>query len=598
MENRKKLISEISDMFNRDTQRNIFKNYIEYVRFPFFKNFEKDIKINFTFPIIFIVGQNGSGKSSLLQALYGAPKGYSLGKYWFTTALDPIKDLENNRHCLIYSYKSEYSKQEVEVLKTRIHRQNNPDYWEPSEPLKKYNMVKPKDYDTREVSKSKDRWNQLNKKVYHMDFRYILSAYDKYFYFTPLRKTKNLNKKQDFIRKYSKKLKEAFSFGKEIKYYERKIKKPIKLANNEVNIINTILGKQYTEILISEHNLYENNEGFTILFVTEHKNRYSEAYAGSGESAVVKLVNEIVNSEAYSLILLDEPETSLHPLAQKKLIEFILEQVKIKKLQVIVSTHSPDIIEDMPKEAIKLLYENPDSGKINVMENVYFENAFSFIGRTLSDKKIILVEDKLAKFIVEAVLKDINEEDFFEVKYFPGGESRLKQEFWLVYSKEEDKKHFIILDGDQRKEKIEVKNLSDSDKSVENLKNLVKNITNEDIKFATDGSGNELQKIDLMLKYIEYHNKNVFYLPKNIPEEIIWDDEVVKKSDFKDDEKKNIFSKKNYKEKFKLYVEYDIGESDTYSIEVAQKKFIKRWIDKKNKDYDEVKETLISIKES
>jgi hypothetical protein len=36
---------------------------------------------------------------------------------------------------------------------------------------------------------------------------------------------------------------------------------------------------------------------------------YSEAYAGSGEIAVVKLVHDIVKAKNCSLILLDEPET-------------------------------------------------------------------------------------------------------------------------------------------------------------------------------------------------------------------------------------------------------------------------------------------------
>ena len=56
-----------------------FSNYIEYIRFPNFKNLEKNTKIDFEFPLTFFVGKNGGGKSSTLQSLYGAPKGNSLG---------------------------------------------------------------------------------------------------------------------------------------------------------------------------------------------------------------------------------------------------------------------------------------------------------------------------------------------------------------------------------------------------------------------------------------------------------------------------------------------------------------------------------------
>lgn len=54
-------------------EKNVFKNYIEYIQFPFFKNLMPGTRINFTFPITILVGKNGSGKSSTLHALYGAP---------------------------------------------------------------------------------------------------------------------------------------------------------------------------------------------------------------------------------------------------------------------------------------------------------------------------------------------------------------------------------------------------------------------------------------------------------------------------------------------------------------------------------------------
>ena len=137
MSSREENIRSISTMFEADGNRNVFKKYIDYIRFPFFKSFEPNLRVNFNFPITFLVGQNGSGKSSLLQALFGAPEGNSIASYWYNTALDPIKDLKNNRHCFIYSFKTEFTKTQVEVLKERIQDKDkntqiiNPDYWEP-----------------------------------------------------------------------------------------------------------------------------------------------------------------------------------------------------------------------------------------------------------------------------------------------------------------------------------------------------------------------------------------------------------------------------------------------------------------------------------
>ena len=597
MENeRNKLIETIKQMFESDTQRSIFQKYIEYIRFPFFKNFEKDLKVNFNFPITFIVGQNGAGKSSLLHALYGAPKGKSVAEFWYTTDLDRIQDLKNNRHRLIYSYKTPVTKQDVEVIKMRIHKKNNPDYWEPAEPRMSDGMKKLKNYSAPDESEaSKDRWNQLDKPVYHLDFRYSLSAYDKYFYFGVKPNTKTIKSKQDLIRKYAPKLRKSFDENKQTAYYSRKVFQIFEISEKEKIIIKDILDKDYSEIKFMEHNFYDKNKGFAIRYKT-HSATYSEAYAGSGETAIVKLIHDLHSAEEYSLVLLDEPETSLHPSAQKRLMKFILEKIKEKKLQVVISTHSPDIIEGMPPEAIKILYENIESGKIEIIENVYPENAFIHIGRTFTDKKTIIVEDKLAKMLVEAVLKKTGDIELFDVIYFPGGVSQIKQNEMVVYSKEENSHHFVIFDGDQNNGKQDIDDLTDNDKKPEKLEELINDLVGERIKFSFNSNATDEEKSDIMLKYIDYHNRNIFFLPKNIPEEIIWNDEVVCVSDFSENDKNQIINENDFKKKYVLYAKYEYDSDMADDIESVHKKFIKRWIENSNEDFEKIKSIIENIK--
>jgi len=602
MEKKKsKLLSEIKKMYENDSNRNVFKKFIEYIRFPFFKNFENNLKVNFSFPITFIVGQNGAGKSSLLHALYGAPKGKSVEEFWYTTDLDPIKDLKDNRHCFIYSYKTEFTKQNIEVLKIRIQNRDkktgkiNPDYWEPSRPIKKYGMADfPDSFDKREATKT--RWKLIQRSVYLMDFRYSLSAYDKYFYFGSKPNTKTLKSKQDIIRKYAPKLRRAFDDEREISFYSRRVSKINNLTNEVKDRIEYILGKKYAETKLIEHNFYDRNTGFAIRYKTD-KISYSEAYAGSGETAIVKLVHDLMNAKNYSLVLLDEPETSLHPLAQKKLINFILKQIKKKKLQVVISTHSPDIIEGMPKEAIKIFYEKQDTGKINIIEDVYPENAFIHIGRSITDKKVIIVEDSLAKMIVEKVIEQKGDSKLFEVEHFPGGESPIKQNEMTVYSKEDNSKHFIVFDGDQKKEKIDVSTLSDKDKETAILAEKIKELVDEKIKFSVDSNASDEQKKDLMLKYIKYHHGNVFFLPKNIPEEIIWDNGVLERADLTKGQKDKIKTEEDIKKKFNLFAKYSFGENSAEYQTKAYEYFLIKWIKKENSDYSKIKKIINNIKE-
>jgi ATPase involved in DNA repair len=97
---------ELIDVVRKLKEDKVFEKYIDNIYFPYYKNFEEFSKITFDFPLTVIVGKNGSGKSSILHALYGCPKGKNPANFWFSTATDPIIDGngKNNRHCFVYSF--------------------------------------------------------------------------------------------------------------------------------------------------------------------------------------------------------------------------------------------------------------------------------------------------------------------------------------------------------------------------------------------------------------------------------------------------------------------------------------------------------------
>ena len=98
------------------------------------------------------------------------------------------------------------------------------------------------------------------------------------------------------------------------------------LSENTVKRIGKILNKEYTDIRVAEHKLYR-NMGTSVYMKNKYEMGYSEANAGSGEIAVVQLVRRIEKAKDYSLVLLDEPEVSLHPGAQENLKEYLLEAI-------------------------------------------------------------------------------------------------------------------------------------------------------------------------------------------------------------------------------------------------------------------------------
>ncbi|WP_190809535.1 ATP-dependent endonuclease [Flagellimonas sp. S3867] len=576
-----------------------FKYYIDFIRFPYYRNIEIDTRINFDFPLTVFIGQNGCGKSSCLHALYGAPDRYTPYKFWFDTKVDPVKyyDEQRKRHSFWYSFNEKG--QTKEVIKARIKRKNDPNYWETSRPLAWAGMR------TRVDKNERDK--PITKNVVYLDFRSELSAFDKYFYFGNLKNSRARNK-QEYLRRKSSSLNNLFT-GKKNKIYSstRTLNEPIEnLSPLELEWISYVLGRNYVSGISVLHELFR-NEGYSVLFQTDFA-KYSEAVAGSGEMAVVRLVREMLAAQKYSLILLDEPEVSLHPGAQERLKLFLLEQIKLKKHQVVLTSHSPSIVKGLPKEAIKVFYQNPRNGRFLISENFSPEEAFYHIEFPITNKKNIFVEDILAQEIVTGVLEKMGDatKNLFNVRFNPGGESVIKKEFISVFCREENTENFIFFDGDQSPDfpHFDWQSFTASDINVTYLKKKIKEQTTEDIRFSVDGGakgGNQKQQLKLLKSYLDFYLTNVFYLPKSIPEDIIWNQEFAVNqiraliSD-KNNEDKLIAELEiisDMKKKFAFVTKIILGDSNSDSILSVQRQFIQRWLNHQNEDFDTI-QNLIS----
>jgi len=58
----------------------------------------------------------------------------------------------------------------------------------------------------------------------------------------------------------------------------------------------------------------------------------------------VLLYELIFNTDPNTLVLIDEPEISLHVTWQKEFINDLIEIIELQKIQVITATHSPQIV--------------------------------------------------------------------------------------------------------------------------------------------------------------------------------------------------------------------------------------------------------------
>jgi predicted ATP-binding protein involved in virulence len=89
----------------------------------------------------------------------------------------------------------------------------------------------------------------------------------------------------------------------------------------------------------------DKKEGF--FFVTDKGDRLSPRDLSSGEQHELIMLYELLfKAEAGSLILIDEPEISLHVGWQSQFLQELLEITKLADLDILMATHSPDIIQD------------------------------------------------------------------------------------------------------------------------------------------------------------------------------------------------------------------------------------------------------------
>src|SRR5207253_9763943 len=82
---------------------------------------------------------------------------------------------------------------------------------------------------------------------------------------------------------------------------------------------------------------------------------YSKFHQGAGESAALDLLGALQHVPNNALILIDEAEASLHPKAQRRLMQTLMWLCRTRNLQVILSTHSQYILEELPPEGRVLL---------------------------------------------------------------------------------------------------------------------------------------------------------------------------------------------------------------------------------------------------
>ncbi|NJL41904.1 MAG: ATP-binding protein [Leptolyngbyaceae cyanobacterium SM1_4_3] len=300
-------------------------------------------------------------------------------------------------------------------------------------------------------------------------------------------------------------------------------------------------------------------------------------FAGSGESAATLLVHNILQAPEKSLILLDEPETSLHPRAQQRMLEFIAHQAVRKSLQIVIATHSIYLAKKLPQNAIRVLVLEQD-GTVTVRTDLSADEALHEID-TLPAGKTILVEDERAKHIVISALKlaSSHASKDFQVLVRKGGTSQIYLDI-QAYANSERKDVFVIFDGDHKPtENIPQDGALPQGES--DLDKLIQEITRGNNK---KGPKLNFTDVDERTRYIRFFRRSVHFLPEQTPEHLVWDEDAAKEL-LEQDLPQEILQAQDFKQRLRLLSERIPGSDPDVIFKNLLTKLLKSGSQRKSK---------------
>ncbi|MFT5324884.1 MAG: hypothetical protein ACI8P0_002750, partial [Planctomycetaceae bacterium] len=366
------------------------------------------------------------------------------------------------------------------------------------------------------------------------------------------------------------------------------------ISDAELEILRYILERDYESGTVLRHSLFRGHEGWTIQFKTPALSEgYSDAFAGSGESAAALLVHKLIATPKRSLVLLDEPETSLHPRAQRRLLEFMAHYAMEKSLQIVMATHSIYLADkELPQSAIRVL-EPTSNGHIHISTSHSANEALHEID-TATFGKILIVEDERAKHIVLSALKSASTMAANEIQVVvrDGGTSRIFRDI-QAYANAGRDNIFVMFDGDHRPNS-ELPSDAALPQGKRELNKLIREFTKGPNK---SGPGLDFVNEGDQTRFVKFFRSNIRFLPGATPENLVWNEDAALRllNQFEIDLlPMSIRDEPDGKERIKLLAAQVGGFSDEATFQFLVAQFLSRT----STEHQELDETLRYIRQA
>ena len=173
---------------------------------------------------------------------------------------------------------------------------------------------------------------------------------------------------------------------------------------------------------------------------------YSGYHAGAGQMTVAEFLK--LDPPRDSLLLIDEIETSLHPRAQRRLVRDLAELCRERDIQIVVTTHSPYVLAELPLEA-RIYLMMGQTGR-HVMTGVSPEFAMTKMDEFPHPECEVYVEDQRAATILREIIVAHSRGLIDRCQMIPFGQANVGRMLGLMVSQRRfPRPSCVFLDGDQ-----------------------------------------------------------------------------------------------------------------------------------------------------
>jgi predicted ATPase len=211
---------------------------------------------------------------------------------------------------------------------------------------------------------------------------------------------------------------------------------------NKVKRLSGIMGRHYDGAKMA---LTDIDAKRFVPVLSQEERAYSGFHQGAGETTIAEFLR--VDVPEYSLVLIDEIETSLHPRAQRRLIRDLAERCRDKQVQIILTTHSPYILEELPLEARAYILES--GGVRQTVAGVSPSFAMTKMDDEPHPEIDLYVEDEAAAAMLNEILARYSPASVHQSKIIPYGSSQVGIALGQMASQNRfPRPSLVFLDGD------------------------------------------------------------------------------------------------------------------------------------------------------